>query len=69
MISALTRLKNNNVFTGSHLFDSFHVIRNFGKMTENKELMTYLSEIIREETNSVFENKIRDFKRLLKTEN
>jgi hypothetical protein len=43
MISALNKLRNNGVFEGSHLYDSFHVIRNFGKMTQRKGLMKVLS--------------------------
>jgi hypothetical protein len=38
MTSALSHLKSNNIFKGTHLLDSFHVIRNFIKTSKRKDL-------------------------------
>lgn len=58
MLSALDRLKQSDTFKGSHLIDSFHVIRNFGKMSERKDLLKNVSDLIREENYSVWEMKV-----------
>jgi hypothetical protein len=43
MIGAIQRLQGMQIFKGTHLFDSFHVIRNFGKMAERKDLQGKIS--------------------------
>ena len=58
MISAFERLKYHETYKGSHLIDSFHVIRNFAKMSERKDIQKDVSEIIREENQFIYEIKL-----------
>lgn len=67
MLSALDRLQQNDAFKGSHLIDSFHVIRNFGRMSERKDLLKNVSDIIREESYLAWELKMDELKKELKT--
>ena len=43
MASAIERLRQNYAYQGAHLIDSFHVIRNFAKMSERKDLLKTVS--------------------------
>lgn len=67
MLSAFERLRNNDAFKGSHLIDSFHVIRNFGKMSERRDLLKDVSDIIKEENPFVWEFKMDELQKKLST--
>lgn len=69
MIGGLKRLYDMEIFKGSHLFDSFHVIRNFGKMAERKDILGQVSDIIREECPVKFDLKIDELRKEMKKEN
>jgi hypothetical protein len=43
------------------------VIRNFGKMSERKDLLALVSEIIKEESPAIFDLKIDELERKMQT--
>ena len=47
MSSAIKKLIDKGIYQGNHLIDSFHVIRNFVKSSQRKDLANELSEIIK----------------------
>lgn len=65
MASAIKRLQDHNLFKGTHLIDSFHVLRNFSKMAERKDLQKEVSDIIREHCPVQFEHRMEALKKKL----
>ena len=63
--SAIVKLQNNGIFSGTHLLDSFHVIRNFAKMSNRKDLMAELRDIIVEANPQNFEMRMNNLKNKL----
>jgi hypothetical protein len=42
--SAIKKLKADNDYQGEHLWDTFHILRNIGKKTNNAELCRALRD-------------------------
>ena len=63
--SAINKLQNNGAFSGTHLLDAFHVIRNFAKMSNRKDLMAEVRDIIVEANHQNFEMRMNNLKNKL----
>ena len=50
LLSDLADIIKEEYYSGTHLIDSFHVIRNFAKMSQNRSLLSDLADIIKEES-------------------
>jgi len=44
--AALRRLKDNGDYSGVHLWDTFHILRNVAKKTKNRDLCRTLRDAI-----------------------
>ncbi|MBP9839127.1 MAG: hypothetical protein KBC84_10500 [Proteobacteria bacterium] len=62
MASAIIKLKNNGSFSGTHLLDAFHVIRNFAKMANRRDLMGEVRDIIVEANPDNFEMRMENLR-------
>jgi hypothetical protein len=60
--SAIVKLQNNGYFSGTHLLDAFHVLRNFAKMSNRKDLMGEVRDIIVEESLDNFEMRMENLR-------
>ena len=61
MVAAMNELIKEEYYSGTHLIDSFHVIRNFAKMSQNRSLLSDLADIIKEESPHKYGLKIEQF--------
>ena len=52
IIGALEELKERGIWEGTHLLDTFHILKNLRKKSKNKELVNILHEAMFEESPS-----------------
>ena len=60
--SAIVKIQNNGSFAGTHLLDAFHVIRNFAKMSNRKDLMGEVRDIIVEPSSENFKMRMENLR-------
>lgn len=56
--AALSQLKRERVFTGAHVFDNFHVLRNLARKVRNKEHLEEFKKLIFTKSSGTYEDRL-----------
>ena len=59
-IAALESLRNDREFTGVHLFDVLHILRNVKKNLKNKSCWNFFNRMIREQSKHKFKELVEE---------